>query len=75
MNAAAAARLDAILRSAGGAAVEVSLVQIQEFPMSPGLVRQRVESARVVEVHDEGLGVLQPDGSWLWINQPGGKRA
>lgn len=74
MNAAAAERLDAILRSAGGSPVDVSLVQIQGFPMSPGLVRQRIETARVVEVHDGGIGALQADGTWLWIDQPGGTR-
>lgn len=75
MNAAAADRLDAILRSAGGAPVEVAMVQIQRYPLTPGLLRQRVEAARAVEVHADGIGALQPDGTWLWIDtQPGGLR-
>lgn len=75
MNAAAAARLDAILRSAGGASVDVAAVQIQWYPMSPGLLRERFARAREVEVHADGIGALQADGSWLWVEtQPGGAR-
>lgn len=73
MDAAAAARLDAILRSAGGAPVDVASVQITRYPLTPGLIRQRVESARAVEVHADGIGALQPDGTWLWIDA-GGER-
>lgn len=75
MNAAAAARLDAILRSAGGASVDVAAVQIHRYPMSPGLLRERFAKDREVEVHADGIGALQAEGSWLWIDaQPGGTR-
>lgn len=60
------------------ASVMVATVQISEaYPMTAGLVRQRLAAAKAVEVHEEGVAVKQSDGSWLWVAmaQPGGHRA
>lgn len=74
MNAAAAARLEDLI---GGAnPVRVDLVQIQECDMTPSLIRQRFDAAKVIEINEAGMGAKCADGSWLWLGtQPGGKRA
>ena len=66
-------QLDGIIGRA--ASVMVATVQISEaYPMTAGLVRQRLAAAKAVEVHEDGIAVRQADGSWLWvaITQPGG---
>lgn len=75
MNAAAADRLEDILRGANP--VRVATVRIDHYPMTASLVKQRFQAAKNVEVNDHGMGAEQPDGSWLWVEattQPGGAR-
>ena len=65
MNAAAAQRLEDILRGANP--VRVATVRIDHYPMTSALVKQRFEAAKNVEVNDHGMGAEQPNGDWLWI--------
>lgn len=56
--------------------MRVDLVQIQECDMTPSLIRQRFDAAKVIEINEAGMGAKCADGSWLWLGtQPGGKRA
>lgn len=57
--------------------VTVKTVRVDTGLMVPSLVKQRFEAAKQVEINEYGMGALQADGSWLWIDgpQPGGRRA
>lgn len=74
MNAAAAQRLEDIIRGANP--VRVAKVRIDHYPMTASLVKQRFEAAKNFEINEHGMGAEQPDGSWLWLDQPqpGGTR-
>lgn len=63
MNAATEQRLEAILRAGGP--LSVRQVTIADYPMTAGLVRQRMAGAVRLEAHADGVGGLMPDGTWL----------
>lgn len=72
MNAAAAQRLEELLR--GRNPVRVKSVTIDGFDIVPSLVRKKFEDAKSVEINEHGMGAELSNGTWIWIDGEGGPR-
>ncbi len=70
MDAAAKDKLEEIIRGRNPVTVRCVAPQApdQEYPMVPSIVRLRFQWAREVQVTAEGVGALQADGNWLFVN-------
>lgn len=75
MNAAAAERLNGLIGTAASAPV-MRVTVTEPYHMTAGLVRKIFTEAAHLEINEHGMGARQPDGSWLWLDQPqsGGPR-
>ncbi len=67
MNAIAAEKLDGLLQGRNPVCVQV--VRLNTMPMTPAVVRSKFAAAGQIEVNEHGMGMLQPDGSWLWVGE------